>query len=85
MQIAYIHFVFCYWRFNHRILLQIVKIMCKKCFKKVDYIDCKIIAFEMKKKAFFIPCKTGSSSFECSWLKKFVLHKVDAFDTMLGN
>jgi hypothetical protein len=31
--------------------------MCGKNFKKVDHIDCKIIAFEVKISAFFAPCK----------------------------
>jgi hypothetical protein len=59
--------------------------MCGKSFKKADHLNCKIIAFEVKKRAFFSPCKIGSTNFESSWLKTFVLHKVEAFDIALGN
>jgi hypothetical protein len=34
---------------------------------------------------FFAPCKTRSAPFESSWLRTFVLHKVEVFDIMLGN
>jgi hypothetical protein len=33
------------------ILLWTMKIMCEKCFKKVDHIECKMIAFEVKKRS----------------------------------
>jgi hypothetical protein len=33
-------------------------------------------------KTFFAPCKLGSRDFEPSWLKTFVLQKVDVFYTM---
>jgi hypothetical protein len=59
--------------------------MCGFFFKKVDHIDCKIIAFEVKKKAFFTPHKTRSTNLECSWLKTFALHKLEAFDIVLEN
>jgi hypothetical protein len=59
--------------------------MCRKSFKKVDHRDCKIIAFEMKKRAFFTPCKTWSINFESTWLKTFALHKLEALDVVLGN
>jgi hypothetical protein len=41
--------------------------------------------FEVKKRAFLTPCKTSLANFESSWLKTFVLHKLEAFDIMLGN
>jgi hypothetical protein len=66
-------------------LLFIIKIICRKCFKKADHIDCKVIAFEVKKRAFFTPCKIGSTNFEFSWLKTFALNKLKAFDIVLGN
>jgi hypothetical protein len=47
----------------------VVKFICGKSFKKFDRIDCKIVAFEMKKKALFTPYKTWSTNFESSWLK----------------
>jgi hypothetical protein len=50
-----------------------------KGFKKVDHIDCKIIAFEVKKGAYFIPCKTRSINFDSSWLKTFGLQKLEDF------
>jgi hypothetical protein len=54
--------------------------MCAKNFKKIDHIDCKIIMFEVKKWAFFTPCKTRLANLESSWLKFFALYKVEAFD-----
>jgi hypothetical protein len=59
--------------------------MCGKSFKKVDHIDCKIIVFKMKKKAFFKTIKIGSANFESFWLKTFALHKLEAFDNVLKN
>jgi hypothetical protein len=47
-------------------------------FTKFDHIDCKIIAFEVKKRAFLTPFKTRSANFECSWLKTFAQHKLEA-------
>jgi hypothetical protein len=64
---------------NCRILAQITKIMYEKSFKKVDQIDCKIIALEVKKRALFTPCKTGSTNFESSWFTVLALQKVEAF------
>jgi hypothetical protein len=52
---------------------QITKEMCGKSFKKVDFIDCKIIVFEVKKTAFFTSYKLGTTNFEFSWLKTFAL------------
>jgi hypothetical protein len=52
---------------------------------KVDYIDCKIIAFEVKKRASFIPRRIGLANFEFSWLKNFALQKIEAFDIRLEN
>jgi hypothetical protein len=45
--------------------------MCEKSFKKVDQVDCKNIALEVKKRAFLTPCKTSLANFESSWLKFF--------------
>jgi hypothetical protein len=59
--------------------------MCTKSFKKIDYIDCKIIAFEVKKRTFLMTCKTGSANFESSWLKTFALYEVEAFNIVLGS
>jgi hypothetical protein len=56
-----------------------------KSFKKVDYIDCKIIMFEEMKRTFFTPYKIGSTNFEFSWLKLFALYKLGAFNIVLGN
>jgi hypothetical protein len=41
--------------------------------------------FEVKKRAFFTPCKIGSANIESSWLKTFALHKLEAFNLVLGN
>jgi hypothetical protein len=68
-----------------RVLFFIIKIVYRKSFKKVDHIGCKIIAFEVKKRDFFTPCKTRSANFESSWLKTFALHKLEAFDIVLEN
>jgi hypothetical protein len=57
----------------------------EKVSKKFDYMDCKIIAFKVKKGTFFIPCKTGSVTFEPSWLKIFALHELETFNIVLGN
>jgi hypothetical protein len=77
--------IFLFLRFNHRILLWTIKIMCEKNFKKVDHIVCKIITFEVKKGAFFTPCKIGSTNFESSWPNTLALHKLEAFDIVLEN
>ena len=58
--------------------------MCRKILKEVDHIGCKIIAVEVKKRDFFTTNKIGSTNFESSWLKTFVLCKVEAFDIVLG-
>jgi hypothetical protein len=50
-------YLFIFLRFNCRIVLQTIKIMCRIFFKKVDHIDCKIIAFEVKKRVFLQPAK----------------------------
>jgi hypothetical protein len=66
-------------------LLWTIKTRCGKSFKKIDYIDGKIIAFEVTKRAFFAPYKIGSANFESSWLKIFVLYKLKTFDIVLRN
>jgi hypothetical protein len=48
-------------------------------------IDCKIIVFEEMNRAFFTPCKTGSTNFKSSWLKTFALHKTEAFHIVFRN
>jgi hypothetical protein len=53
--------------------------------KNVDYINCKITIFKVKKRAFSTSCKTWSTNFESSCLKTFALHKIEAFDIVLGN
>jgi hypothetical protein len=58
--------------------------MYGKSFKRVDHIDCKIIAIEVKKRAFFTTYKIGSTNFESSWLKTFALRKVEALDIVIG-
>jgi hypothetical protein len=57
--------------------------MSIKNFKKVDQIDCNVIAFEVKKKVFYT--MQNMQTFESSWLKIFVLHKFKAFEIVLGN
>jgi hypothetical protein len=62
-----------------------LRIRCGKSFKKIDCIHCKTIAFEVKKIPIFTPYKTSSTKFESSWLKIFVLYKLEAFDIVLRN
>jgi hypothetical protein len=46
-------------------------------FKDFDNIDCKIIAFEVKKQSISAPYNIGSTDFEFSWHKISTLHKVE--------
>jgi hypothetical protein len=59
LQIAQIEliFIFLFLSSNRRILHWSIKVMCGIFFKKIDQIDCKIIAYKVKKIAFFAPCK----------------------------
>jgi hypothetical protein len=58
LQIAQIEFYFfIFLSSNHRILPWSIKVMCGIFFKKIDQIDYKIVAFKVKKIAFFAPCK----------------------------
>ena len=50
--------------------------------KKVDYLDCKIIAFEVIKRVFFCTLQNKVTNFEFSWLKIFALYKVEIFYIM---
>jgi hypothetical protein len=59
--------------------------ICGKSLKKDDHIDYKIIAFDVKKRAFPTPCKIGIENFNSSWLQTFAPHKVEAFDISLGD
>ena len=51
----------------------------------MNHLNCKIIAFEVKKITFLIPYKKKSANFESSWLKIFAIHKVKVFDIVLRN
>jgi hypothetical protein len=60
--------------------------MCVIFFKKTDFINYKIIAFEMEKRVFFLhPTKCVQANFGSSWFKSFGLHEVDVFDITLRN
>jgi hypothetical protein len=59
--------------------------ICRKIFKKIDHIDYKIIAFEVKKRIFLYLAKYSQQAFESSWLKPFALSGVGIFYTMLEN
>jgi hypothetical protein len=48
-----LNFILFYWDPNIRFLPQTTKIMCGTFFKKTNCIDCKIIALEVKNRAFF--------------------------------
>jgi hypothetical protein len=50
-----------------------IQIVYGICFKKVDHINWKIVAFEAKKRAFFAPFKMRSIDFHSSWLKNFFI------------
>jgi hypothetical protein len=54
--------------------------MCGFFFKKVDHIDCKIIALKVKKRALFAPCKIKVSKLWIPLVKFFSFLKVDVFD-----
>jgi hypothetical protein len=57
--------------------------MCGNSFKKVDHIDCNIIAFKVKKKLFLHPAKSGLADFEFPWLIFFSSLKVEIFDIIV--
>jgi hypothetical protein len=60
--------------------------MCGKSFKKVDYLDCKIIAIELKKRVFVShPTKQVQQTFKLGLKQHFAIHKVEAFDIILEN
>jgi hypothetical protein len=59
--------------------------MYGKNFRKVAYIDCKIIEYEMNRRTFFIVCKIRPANYTTSLLKTFALYKVEAFDFVLTN
>jgi hypothetical protein len=40
---------------------------------------------EEKRFFYFTPCKRESGNFDSSWPKTFALHKLEAFDIVLGN
>jgi hypothetical protein len=50
--------------------------MCGIFFQKNDHVDCKIIAFKVKRWAF-------SVDFEFPWLNYFSLLRVGVFDTIV--
>jgi hypothetical protein len=57
--------------------------MCGKNFKKFDYIDYKIIAFKVKKRALSYSAKSGSVDFEFPWLNFFSLFRIEVSDTIV--
>jgi hypothetical protein len=62
--------------FKCRIMLWTIKIRCENFFKKVDYIDCKIIGFEVKKWALFTPSKTSQQTLNPLGLKHLYYTKL---------
>jgi hypothetical protein len=48
-----------------------------KNFKKIYLIDFKIIAFEGRRKCFFVPCPADVANFDFRWREKLELHKVE--------
>jgi hypothetical protein len=54
--------------------------ICGKNFKIFDRIDFKIIAFEGKRKCFFVPCLVRLIDFDSRWRKKLELHKVEVLE-----
>jgi hypothetical protein len=56
-----------------------------KSSKKIDHIDYKITAFEVKKRTLFTPYNTRSETLNPLGLKLFALHKLEAFDIVLEN
>ena len=58
--------------------------MCGKSFQKVDHIDCKIVAYKMKKELFFSPCKRRVSRLWIPLINFFSLLKVVVFDIVVA-
>jgi hypothetical protein len=56
-----------------------------KSFKKVDHIDYKIIAFEVKKGAFFCTLQNRVSKLQILLAYIVALYKVEAFEKKLTN
>jgi hypothetical protein len=61
-----------------------IKVMCGIFFQKVDHIDCKIIAFKVKKIVFLHFAKLGSADFEFPWLNLFSLFKFEIFGSKMS-
>ena len=49
-------FFFTFCNFNYRIVPMTTRRTCAKSFKKTNYTDCEIIAFEVEEKSFFSLC-----------------------------
>jgi hypothetical protein len=62
---------FCF--FNRKILPYTTTRTCSKSFAKVDRTDCKIITFEVQRKAFFHYARLGQQTFDRPWCKNFQL------------
>jgi len=43
--------------------------MCHKDFQNIDYIDCKMVPSEIKKRIFFLPSHIDLVNFGSSWPK----------------
>jgi hypothetical protein len=54
--------------------------ICGKNFKIFDLIDFKIIAFEGRRKCFFLPYPARLANFDSHWREKLELHKVEVLE-----
>jgi hypothetical protein len=59
--------------------------MCGNISRKTDHIDCKIIAFEVKKRSLFCTVKNKVCKLWILLAYKLLYYKVEVFDIMLEN
>jgi hypothetical protein len=52
----------------------------EKKFRIFDRRDFKILAFERRRKCFFVPSPAGSIDFDSHWRQKLELHKVEVLE-----
>jgi hypothetical protein len=53
---------------------------CRKHFRIFGCIDFKIIAFEGRRKYFFVPARQGSEDFDFRWREKPELYKKEVLE-----
>jgi hypothetical protein len=53
--------------------------ICRINFNFFDRTDVKNIAFERRRKCFFVPCPAWSANFDSLWHQKLELYKIEVF------